>query len=392
MTSQTGFLLRLFVRSQVSRPSMYLVLAIGMSLSVFVLCWLLSLRHGFDEVTGSSGRQDQMLVLRRGAANEVESYLGFDHVARVMDSGLLDRDAEGEPLASAEIYAVTDLPNVAGDPMSVSVRGIGKKGLALRPSMRITEGKLFTPGCRELIVGSNIGRALGNVPVGSELSIRGKTWRVVGVFDSGGEAYGSELWTDASALGNSFQQSGFQSMTVRITSPDKRAQFAQAIQDDKVLNHVAVGEPDYFAGNAQDFSRTLSMISWMLGLVMMLAACVSAANSMLHLVQQRRYDIGVLRSLGFRSGDIFRAVLLEGTLLTCTGSLLGWLAAYLALDGRSVNTLNMQTLSQIAFQYAVDWQQALVAIAMAAIAAVGGGLWPAWRAARDSTVSLLSQE
>lgn len=393
MAGQTAYLLRLFVRAQWSRPSMYLVLTVGMALSVFVLCWLLSLRDGFDEVTRSTGRQDQMLVLRRGASNEVESYLGFEHVSRILDSGQLERDAAGEPLASAEIYAVTDLPNAAGDPMSVSVRGVGAMGFALRPSLRIIEGRRFTPARREVVVGSDIARALGNVSVGGELSIRGRAWRVVGKFDSDGQAYGSELWADASALGNAFQQSGFQSMTVRIPGPPaKREQFMRFVQDDPMLNHVALGEPLYFAENGRDFSRTLAIVSWMLGLVMVLAACVSAANSMLHLVQARRYDIGVLRSFGFRSADIFRAVLLEGALLTCTGSLLGWLAAYWALDGRSVNMLNMQTLSQVAFHYAVGWQQAFVAIAIAAIAAFAGGFWPARRAARDSTVALLSQE
>lgn len=385
-------LLGLFVRAQRAQLFVYLVLALGTALSVFVVCWLLSLRQGFIQTAGATGRADQMLVLRRGASNEVESYVDYESVMRIEKHPMVDRDAQGRALASAEIYAIAEVRSVGQSALSVSVRGLGQAGIALRPEFRIVRGRAFAPGAREVVVGSSIARVLGGVDVGSELRLRDRAWLVVGVFDSGGEVYESEVWTDVSTLANAFGQGGLQSMTVRISDPARRAAFAEAVRTDPSLNHVAMGEREYFSRNAVDFSATLSTLAWIIGAVMVLSACVASANSMLYLTQLRRYQIGVLRSIGFRSSDILRAVLAEGALLTCIGAALGWLAAWVVLDGRSVNTLNMQTLSQLAFRYSVDWHQAVVAAVVAGLAAVLGGFWPARRATREATVKLLVEE
>lgn len=57
---------------------------------------------------------------------------------------------------------------------------------------------------------------------------------------------------------------------------------------------------------------------WLISLVPLLAmaiAGVGVANVMLASVRARRWEMGVLRAIGFTSGEVARAVLAEGTLI-----------------------------------------------------------------------------
>ena len=67
---------------------------------------------------------------------------------------------------------------------------------ALRPQLKIVEGRKFRTGLRELIVGRGVTRQFQGAELGKVVRMRGSDWTVVGVFESG-DAYDSELWADA---------------------------------------------------------------------------------------------------------------------------------------------------------------------------------------------------
>jgi putative ABC transport system permease protein len=86
---------------------------------------------------------------------------------------------------------------------------------------------------------------------------------------------------------------------------------------------------------------------------------------------------------GFAS--VARAV--EAVILASTGGAFGALAAWLLFDGYAMSTLNFQSMSQLAFAFAVT--PALVAQGIAAAVSNGiiGAMWPAWHAATVSVTS-----
>jgi hypothetical protein len=73
-------------------------------------------------------------------------------------------------------------------------------GFTLRPQVKIREGRLFRPGTAEIIVGPSISARFANTGIGQQIRFAQREWTVVGVFDSGGSGFDSEVWGDAEQL------------------------------------------------------------------------------------------------------------------------------------------------------------------------------------------------
>jgi putative ABC transport system permease protein len=100
----------------------------------------------------STGDNETAIILRGGATAELSSGVTREHATLIAQSPGILRDAEGKPIVSAELVVVANLPKKStGTDANVEVRGVGPQVWALRPNIRIVEGRRFTPGLREMI-------------------------------------------------------------------------------------------------------------------------------------------------------------------------------------------------------------------------------------------------
>src|SRR5690606_28238248 len=110
----------------------------------------------------------------------------------------------------------------SGTDANGQMRGVTARVLAVRENGRIAQGRCFTPGLYEIVVGRNAQQAYAGLELGAQLRIGPGTWTVVGIFDAGGSAFDSEIWADAAALNGNYQRPPgvYQSVTARLQSPD----------------------------------------------------------------------------------------------------------------------------------------------------------------------------
>jgi len=121
-------------------------------------------------------------------------------------------------------------------------------------------------------------------------------------------------------------------------------------------------------------------------LVCLIAALLLAAN-MLFLVAQRRREIGVLKAIGARSGDIGLMILTEALTLNLLGTLAGF--ALIRIFATWTLLSNRIPLAEIGRATLTDL--GLVVTAAASAAAVFG-LIPAWQMARLTSMEVLRNE
>ena len=100
-------------------------------------------------------------------------------------------------------------------------------------------------------------------------------------------------------------------------------------------------------------------------------------------VDSRQREIGTLRAIGFSSGAVVLAVLLESMLLALPGALLGSVLAWLLFDGLAASPLGYS------FRLSVTSSLAVLGIEWALAMGLLGGLLPALRAARMPVVTAL---
>ncbi|BFI94904.1 MAG: ABC transporter permease [Rhodanobacter sp.] len=366
------------------------VIVIGIAGVVGVLVALLAMGQGFQATLQSGGRDDTAIVLRGGSVSESQSVLTRDDVDAIEQAPGIARDAAGKPLVSAELVVAANLPKRgSADDGNAQLRGVDEAAWALRPNLKIVEGRTFKPGLRELVVGQGAHREFAGLDVGDEVKLGMQTWKVVGVFASG-DAYDSELWADRREVASAYRRgNSAESVLVKLSDAAAFDPFKAALAADPKLKVEADTTRAFFARQSEGLAKTIRAVGLVVGVIMAIGAVFGALNCMFAAVAARAREIATLRAIGFRGGPVVVSVMLETMLLALLGGLLGALAVWLVFDGYTASTLS--GLTDVVFQFKVD--RGLIWTGLKWALAIGfvGGLFPAVRAARLPVTTALRE-
>jgi len=382
MFSQTIAITGINVRSIPERWAPSLVIVIGLAGVVAVFTTLLAMSTGFASTLKAAGRTDVALVMRGGSDSEINSGLGRDEADIIKQAPGIRAAADGKPISSAEMMIIAELlrGDSAKDAANITVRGVEQDAFVLRPQLKIVEGRTFTTGLRELIVGQGVSRQFKGAALGSHVRMRGSDWTVVGVFASG-DANESELWTDINVARTTFVRTGESSVRVALDGPDGFAKLKAALAADPRLTVDVQLEQEYFSGQTRDFRRTIGVLAGVVTIIMALGAVFAALNSMYAAVAARGKEIATLRAIGFGGGAVLVSVMIEALLLALVGGLFGAVIAYVLFNNMAVSTLG-QNFTQVVFNFKVTPGLVMWGLIISILIGMIGGLLPAIRAAR----------
>jgi putative ABC transport system permease protein len=357
--------------------------AFGIAGVVAVLVGVLSIGQGFRRAMIATGDPDRAVVLRAGADTEMTSILMRDAVRIVADAPGVAR-AEGKALVSPELFVIINLPNRStGTDANVAMRGVEPAGFAVRPDVKIVEGRPFEWGRNEVIAGRGAHHEFSGLELGSTIDLGANRWAVVGLFEAAGGVAESEIWTDAAVLAPAYRRGdSFQSVLARLASPGTFETFKDALTSDPRLNVKVVRETEYYAEQSQLIYLMITGLGTIIATMMGVGAIFGALNTMYTAVASRAREIGTLKALGFRSSPVVLSILAESVVLATAGGTAGALAAWAAFDGYRAATMNWQSFSQVAFAFDVGPRLLVNGVLYAVLIGVVGGLFPAIRAAR----------
>jgi len=363
--------------------------AAGMALVVYVFATVLMMSEGIRSTLVATGQPDNLIVLRKGAGAEINSGISREQANLLQALPGLATDAGGQPLLSKEPVVLNNLPKRdSGKPSNVTLRGTSDIGLALRPQVRVSEGRMFRPGSSEVVVGKAVARGFEGVQMGASLRFGGRDWRIVGVLDAGGSGFDSEIWGDSEQLMAAFRRSTFSSVLMKMTEPGQFEQLRDSIDQDPRLLLEAKREQRFYAEQSESLANFISILGTALAVIFSIGAVVGATITMFGSVASRIGEIGTLRALGFRRGAVLVAFMGEALLLSLVGGLLG-LAAATVMQQVNVSTTNFATFSELAFQFKLTLGIVLKSLLFALAMGVVGGFIPAWRASRMLIVDCL---
>ena len=382
MLSQVLAITGINIRSIPERWAPSLVIVIGLAGVVAVFTALLAMSTGFEQTLKATGRSDAVIVMRGGSDAELNSGLDRTQTDLIEQGAGIRTGADGRPQASAEMLIIAELirkGDVKGG-ANITVRGVEPTAFTLRPQLKIISGRTFTPGLRELIVGSGVLKQFQGADVGKVVRMRGSDWTVVGVFQAG-DAHDSELWTDINVARTTFGRTGSSSILAALDGADGFDRLKSSLAADPRLNVDVVRERDYFSGQTKQFRQTIGFLAGIVTIIMALGAIFAALNSMYAAVAARGKEIATLRAIGFGGLPVLVSVMIEALLLALVGGVLGALIAYMLFNNLSVSTLG-QNFTQVVFDFKVTPQLVGSGLIIALIIGMVGGLLPAVHAAR----------
>jgi len=371
------------VRNIMQRPWSTLMTALGIGLVVAILIGALALASGFQAALVENGSPDNAFILRTGADSEISSGISLEQAAILRAHPQVAPGPDGRPLVSNDLVVLTNLQRLGQEGSSnVPIRGIDPNALAVRPQVRVVEGRMFTPGTDELIVGRRIVPRFEKTKIGDKLRFGQRDFTVVGHFVAGGTAFESEIFGDQAVLSPAFDREGFQSVTFRMREPGRIRELEKELESDPRLGVQVQTEREFYASQSRVLATVIRIGGVFITLIIAVGAMFGAMNTMYAAVGSRTREIAVLLTLGFTPFSIMASFIIESVLLALVGGVLGILLA-LPINGITTSTTNWSSFSEVAFAFRVTPLAAVIGLAFAAGMGVIGGFFPALKAARQ---------
>jgi putative ABC transport system permease protein len=237
---------------------------------------------------------------------------------------------------------------------------------------------------------------LGVDPLGQQIRISSQTFTIVGVLKAKGAATFGISPDDAIYVPFSTAQTRLvgarqrtiSNIQVQVDNSNNVDQAQSDITTALEANHGTSGSQDPFTvrnqnqivQTAQATAQTLTLLLVGIAGISLLVGGIGIMNIMLVTVTERTREIGIRIALGARQRDILVQFLIEATVLTAVGGLIG------IGVGSSVGLILSHTFT---WPYVFDPLAVALAFGVAAMTGIIFGFYPAQRAARMDPIEAL---
>lgn len=234
-------------------------------------------------------------------------------------------------------------------------------------------------------------------PIGRQIRLNGQAFRVVGVFEQANNVFASIVkyfvvvpYT-AGLKHLEFDDENIAGLIVTSANATQDEAMDQVRTALRVKRAMHPGDPDNFALVRQEnMAKTFNKITGIFFMVMialssvaLLVGGVGVVAIMMIAVTERTREIGIRKALGATQREILWQFLFESVTVTFIGGSIGMIiGGFMAFLVSALTPL----------QARVPIGGIIAALAMATVAGVLFGLWPAWRAARMDPVVALRYE
>ena len=348
---------------------------VGMGALALILVLTSSFFQGMNG--GGKDRFEVMLTSSAEADLDVVAALQDPGVARRRDA--LRMRADVARVITPESTRAVDVRVVGGE----AITGLG---VAFADDVPLTRGVGFAAAGGNVAIAYDNPDYASGLSLGSRFTIDGLQFTVIGLTGSLGEAGTTRLYLPARLVG-----------TVSTPPRSEGAGFTVVVSPSADVATVRVAVVDAlnegldprlrFVDSSADEAKALAEAAQSVGLVLGIVASISLAVAALNIVTvmyiatlERADEIAIYRSMGMTKAGVRGLFLVESTLIVALFALAGWLAGNLG----AVAALVLLNLPLV-----FPWAGLLTLLGVIVLIGVGGGLYPASRAAAIDPVRLM---
>ena len=191
----------------------------------------------------------------------------------------------------------------------------------LSSKISILEGRFFTPGNREVILGAVAAKQLGYT-VGNKIFLTdNEMFSITGIFSIGSKIVDGAAILDIQDAQHLFKRDNFINMAF--------LQLDQGSRPEKVVEQINRSFPRLTAIRSEEMVgqirlfETVELFVGVISAISLLTCCIVVMNTLFMAISERTKEIGILLAVGWSRLMIFRTILYEAMLLCFLGGILG---------------------------------------------------------------------
>lgn len=253
-----------------------------------------------------------------------------------------------------------------------TVYGINPSKLALVGISDI-EGSSIKNGSYVAIIGKQYSD-IQNKTIGDSISIQGKDFEIVGIYETGSVMSDSGVYVPYDVLSDLTGEDTFSRIMVKTTEDANNTAVAKAIEN-KYDDLITITTEE-MASMMRDVTDILDTASLAISLLAIFVGGIGIVNTMIMSVYERTKEIGVLKSVGWKSKNILIMIMGETLVLTISAAIVG------SIGGILISEAAVFVLDSGNFTLGFSLDTFVLAFGVAILVGIIGGVYPAYKASK----------
>jgi len=285
---------------------------------------------------------------------------------------------------------------------SLTVTGVDVSVWKSITTDEIASGRFLTQGdTYSVVLGGNVVSSTfkDGIPLNSKITIEGKTFKVVGILESG-----SGLYIPIDAARVTLEDVGedeFDSILVKIKEVSisnttvalitEKLMLSRGILNEKKRD-FSVSNPSAMQETMKETMTTMTLFLTAIAAISLLVGAVGIANTMFTSVLEKTKEIGIMKAIGAKNADVLAIFLINSGLIGLVGGIGG---AILGIFGSGlVSSLGSSSggMTRMFANTAITPQLLIFALIFSVILGMVAGAIPAYRASKLKPVDALRYE
>nr|WP_321498318.1 ABC transporter permease [uncultured Methanolobus sp.] len=285
-----------------------------------------------------------------------------------------------------------------GETAELSVTGVDTQVWQYTVTYDLEAGRfLEATDNRVVVIGYDIAHEMYDQEVGLNrvLTIEGKSFRIVGILAEDEDDNAIYMPIDAAIdIIDDAEEDVYDTIVVKASDTDYVETVVEAIEEKLMISRHIVNEDDRdfsvtdslsMAESASEMMDTMTIFLGAIAGVSLVVGSVGIANTMFTSVMEKTKEIGTMKAIGAKNGDILMIFLMNSALVGFVGGVLGILLSVILAILVTYTGIISSTVT-------VSFDLMLLGVSIAIFVGVLSGVIPAYNASKMRPVDALRYE
>ncbi|MCR5026815.1 MAG: ABC transporter permease [Methanobrevibacter sp.] len=266
--------------------------------------------------------------------------------------------------------------------LGTTVYGLNASKLNLI-GIKNVNGTTYKEGSFEAIIGSRYAD-LNNLTVGSNLSFLGHNFKIVGIYETGSMMTDNGVYVSLKTLQNISNTEAVSSILVKTSEGVNDTLVSKNIKEK--FGNLTTLTSEEMSSMFNDVIAILDAASFSISGLAIIVGAIGVINTMVMTVYERTKEIGVLKSIGWKSRKILTMILGETLVLTTLSGIIG------SVFGILIAEVGVRLMGTDGFSLVYTPKTFIIAFGITIIVGIIGGVYPAYKASKLAPTEALRYE